>query len=125
MLVPAAIYISLNAESPSVSGWGVPMATDIAFAIGVLALLGRRVPAVLRVLLLALAIIDDIGAILIIALFYSSGVAVSGLAIVALGVVTIVVMQRFGCGIRSSMLHRASWFGAECYTPESTRRSRA
>ena len=96
MLVPAAIYISLNAESPSVSGWGVPMATDIAFAVGVLALLGRRVPVSLRVLLLALAIIDDIGAILIIALFYSNGVAVSGLAIVALGVVTVVVMQRFG-----------------------------
>ncbi|MFQ5665770.1 MAG: Na+/H+ antiporter NhaA [Candidatus Binatia bacterium] len=96
MLVPAAIYISLNAGSPAVSGWGVPMATDIAFAVGVLALLGRRVPAALRVLLLALAIIDDIGAILVIALFYSSGVAVSGLAMVGLGVVTVLVMQRVG-----------------------------
>ncbi len=96
MIVPATIYLSLNADSPAAHGWGVPMATDIAFAVGVLALLGRRVPAALRVLLLALAIIDDIGAILVIALFYSSGVAVSGLAIVGLGVVTVLIMQRVG-----------------------------
>jgi len=96
MLVPAAIYISLNAGSTAVRGWGVPMATDIAFAVGVLALLGRRVPAALRVLLLALAIIDDIGAILIIALFYSSGVAWSGLILVGLGIMTILIMQRVG-----------------------------
>ena len=96
MLVPAAIYLSLNAGSPAARGWGVPMATDIAFAVGVLALLGRRVPAALRVLLLALAIIDDIGAILVIAVFYSSGVALSGLAVVALGVAVILVMQRIG-----------------------------
>ena len=72
------------------------MATDIAFAVGVLALLGRRVPAALRVLLLALAIIDDIGAILVIALFYSTGVEVSGLAIAGLGIVTVLFMQRVG-----------------------------
>ena len=96
MLVPAAIYLSLNAGSTAGRGWGVPMATDIAFAVGVLALLGRRVPAALRVLLLALAIIDDIGAILVIALFYSSGVVVSGLVIVGLGVATVFIMQRVG-----------------------------
>jgi NhaA family Na+:H+ antiporter len=96
MVVPAAIYVSLNAGSPGARGWGVPMATDIAFAVGVLALLGRRVPAALRVLLLALAIIDDIGAILVIALFYSSGVEFTGLAIVGLGIVTVLVMQRVG-----------------------------
>ena len=105
MLVPAAIYLSLNARSPAGRGWGVPMATDIAFAIGVLALLGRRVPAALRVLLLALAIIDDIGAILVIALFYSSGVAVSGLAIVGLGIVTVLIMQRVG--LRNPFLYLA------------------
>jgi len=96
MLVPAAIYLSFNSDSPAGNGWGVPMATDIAFAVGVLALLGRRVPKALRLLLLALAIIDDIGAILAIALFYSSGVALSGFAVVGLGVVTVVVMQRVG-----------------------------
>jgi len=105
MLVPAAIYISLNAGSAAVRGWGIPMATDIAFAVGVLVLLGRRVPAALRVLLLALAIIDDIGAILVIALFYSSGVAWSGLAVVGLGVVTVLLMQRVG--VRNSLLYVA------------------
>ncbi len=105
MLVPSAIYISLTAGSPAVRGWGIPMATDIAFAVGVLALLGRRVPAALRVLLLALAIIDDIGAILVIALFYSSGVAWSGLVIVGLGIVTVLVMQRVG--VRNPFLYVA------------------
>ncbi len=96
MLVPAAIYFAFNIGSPAVRGWGVPMATDIAFAVGILALLGRRVPAALRVLLLALAIIDDIGAILVIALFYSSGFAWSGLGIVGLGILMVLVMQRVG-----------------------------
>jgi NhaA family Na+:H+ antiporter len=103
MVVPAAIYLALNAGTPGSDGWGVPMATDIAFAVGVLALLGRRVPAALRVLLLALAIIDDIGAILVIAVFYSSGVELSGLAIVALGIVSILMMQRVG--LRNPLLY--------------------
>lgn len=105
MLVPAAIYSSLNMGSPAISGWGVPMATDIAFAVGVLTLLGPRVPPALRVLLLALAIIDDIGAILVIALFYSSGVAWSGLAIAGLGVVAVLAMQRVG--VRSPFVYLA------------------
>jgi len=105
MLVPAAIYLSLNAGSDAGRGWGVPMATDIAFAVGILALLGRRVPAALRVLLLAVAIIDDIGAILVIALFYSSGVAFSGLAIVGLGIGAAIVMQRLG--VRNPFLYVA------------------
>jgi NhaA family Na+:H+ antiporter len=103
MLVPAAIYLALNAGSPGARGWGVPMATDIAFAVGVLALLGRRVPAALRVLLLALAIIDDIGAILIIALFYSSGIAWSGLVAVGIGIAVVLIMQRIG--VRSAILY--------------------
>jgi NhaA family Na+:H+ antiporter len=101
----AALPVSLNAGSPAVRGWGVPMATDIAFAVGVLALLGRRVPAALRVLLLAVAIIDDIGAILVIALFYSSGVDVSGLAIAGFGVVFVLLMQRVG--LRNPFLYIA------------------
>jgi NhaA family Na+:H+ antiporter len=96
MLVPAGIYFLFNAGTPATSGWGVPVATDIAFAVGILALLGKRVPPALRILLLALAVIDDLGAIIVIALFYSSGVSVSGLAIAAVGILLIVLMQKLG-----------------------------
>jgi NhaA family Na+:H+ antiporter len=97
MLVPALIFLSLNFGTPAAGGWGVPMATDIAFAVGVLALLGKRVPAALRVLLLALAIIDDIGAILVIALFYSTGDSyLAGVGIAASGVIGVIALQRIG-----------------------------
>ncbi len=96
MLAPALIFLSLNFAEPTRRGWGIPMATDIAFAVGVLSLLGRRVPAALRVLLLALAIIDDIGAIIVIALFYSSGVSLAGFLIAALGVFGVLFLQRIG-----------------------------
>jgi NhaA family Na+:H+ antiporter len=92
------------------SGWGVPMATDIAFAIGILTLLGKRVPAALRVLLLALAVIDDLGAIVVIAIFYSSGVEVSGLLIAALGMVGVFAMQRLG--VRAKVAYIAPAFVA-------------
>lgn len=72
MLFPALIYTAFNAGTPSAGGWGIPMATDIAFAIGVLSLLGRRCPAGLKILLVALAVVDDIGAIIVLALFYPS-----------------------------------------------------
>ena len=81
MVVPALLYASLNAGGAGTPGWGVPMATDIAFALGVLALLGDRVPAGARVFLAALAIVDDIGAVLVIALFYSGGIAWGSLAL--------------------------------------------
>jgi NhaA family Na+:H+ antiporter len=96
MVAPALIYLALNHEPAPRQGWGVPMATDIAFAVGVMALLGKRVPPALRVLLLALAIIDDIGAILVIAIFYSQGVAWTGLLVAAAGALGVIVFQRFG-----------------------------
>lgn len=85
MLVPAGLYLALARGAAARDGWGVPMATDIAFAVGVLALLGKRVPAAMRVLLLALAVIDDLGAILVIAIFYSTGIELGGLGVAALG----------------------------------------
>ena len=96
MLFPALIFTMFNDGYASSGGWGVPMATDIAFAVGVLALLGKRVPPALRVLLLALAVIDDLGAIIVIALFYSKGVSLAALGLAALGLGGILGMQAFG-----------------------------
>ena len=80
MAVPAALYLAVHPDGPNMRGWGIPMATDIAFALGVAAVVGRRLPASLRLFLLTLAIVDDIGAILVIALFYSGGIAWEPLA---------------------------------------------
>ena len=98
MLVPAGIYAAINAGGPGSAGWGIPMATDIAFALGVLALLGPRVPVVLKVFLTALAIADDIGAVLVIALFYTSDLAWS--ALLAGGVVLGALIALNVLGIR-------------------------
>lgn len=105
MVAPALLYLAVAGAPATRAGWGVPMATDIAFALGVLALLGRRAPAALRVLLLALAVIDDLGAILVIALFYSSGVAASGLLAAALGLGVIFAMRSLG--VRRKVLYVA------------------
>jgi NhaA family Na+:H+ antiporter len=96
MLVPALIYLAFNTGRTSVTGWAVPMATDIAFAVGVLALMGKRVTPALRILLLALAVIDDVGAIVVIALFYSTELSILGFAILGLGIVLILVWQTLG-----------------------------
>ena len=96
MAVPALIYAAVNAGAPGAPGWGIPMATDVAFALGVLALLGPRVPAALKVFLLTLAVVDDLGSITVMALFYSRGVDLGALTVAVglLGLVAILVRAR-------------------------------
>lgn len=94
MLVPAGIHLLLNTGTPTASGAGIPMATDIAFAVGILSLLGPRVPPALKVFLMALAVIDDLGAICTIALFYSHGLAWEWLGAAALVVGLLLLMKR-------------------------------
>jgi NhaA family Na+:H+ antiporter len=113
VVVPALLYVLLNADPVARRGWAIPTATDIAFAVGILSLIGKGVPSALRMLLLTLAIIDDIAAILVIAFFYSSGIAYAGLGLVALGVVLVLLMQR--AGIRWPLVYlipgALMWYG--------------
>ncbi len=96
MLVPALFYLALNRGGPGAAGWGVPMATDIAFALGALALLGSRVPAGLKVFLTALAIVDDLGAVLVIALFYSAKLNPGALALALAVLALLALLARLG-----------------------------
>ncbi|MFM8303903.1 MAG: Na+/H+ antiporter NhaA [Actinomycetota bacterium] len=98
MVLPALLFWSINAGEATAKGWAIPMATDIAFAVGVLAILGARVARPLKLFLLTLAIVDDIGAILVIALFYSGGITFGWLAAAAGVVLLILAMQRLGVG---------------------------
>jgi NhaA family Na+:H+ antiporter len=103
MFTPAAIYLAINHAGPARVGWGVPMATDIAFALGVLAVAGSRVPVGLKVMLTALAIVDDIGAVLVIAIFYTDSIATWSLVAGVMGVGLSMAMNR--AGVRSSMVY--------------------
>ncbi|MBW3574783.1 MAG: Na+/H+ antiporter NhaA [Actinobacteria bacterium] len=94
MVVPAALYLLIAGGGPGGDGWGIPMATDIAFALGVVALLGRRVPSSLKLFLLTLAIVDDIGAIAVIAVAYTSDLDARALAGAAVGVLTVILLRR-------------------------------
>jgi NhaA family Na+:H+ antiporter len=96
MIFPALIYTIFNLGSESASGWGIPMATDIAFVAGMLALLGKRVPLSLKIFILALAIVDDIGAVLVIAIFYTSNISSTSLLIAAGLIVLLIAMNRIG-----------------------------
>jgi NhaA family Na+:H+ antiporter len=97
MVVPALIYLAFNAGSAETArGWAIPTATDIAFALGVMSLLGPRVPAALKIFLAALAIIDDLGAVIIIALFYSGSISMLDLGLAAATLAVLVAMNRGG-----------------------------
>ena len=96
MIVPALIYFSLNPSGEVARGWGIPMATDIAFALGVLAVLGNRVPASLKVMLTAIAIVDDLGAILVIALFYTNEINTHALLLASAFFGICIVFNRIG-----------------------------
>ncbi|PVZ72117.1 Na+/H+ antiporter NhaA [Pelagibaculum spongiae] len=102
MVIPAAIYIAFNYhDSVAMQGWAIPAATDIAFALGILSLLGSRVPVSLKIFLTSLAIFDDIGAIIIIALFYTSKISWIALVVVAFAIVQLVIMNRRGVESKS------------------------
>lgn len=96
MVVPASIYFFFNHNLESLSGWGIPMATDIAFALGMISLLGNRVPVSLKVFLVAVAVVDDLGAILVIALFYSDSLSLGWLAGAAVIFSTLLFMNKKG-----------------------------
>ncbi len=103
MAAPAILYAAANLGRPEIHGWGVPMATDIAFALGVLTLLGPRIPPALKVFLAALAIVDDIGAVVVIALFYSSSIA---LPVLMTGLALLGLSALFGrAGVRSPVVY--------------------
>ena len=103
MIIPAGFFLLLNPRGPGQIGWGIPMATDIAFALGILSLLGKRVPLSLKVFLTAVAIVDDLGAVLVIALFYTSKIVWVSLLIGGICLILLIIMNRLG--VRSPIVY--------------------
>ncbi|NIP97417.1 MAG: Na+/H+ antiporter NhaA, partial [Akkermansiaceae bacterium] len=103
MIVPAGIYLAFHAGEATAQGWGVPMATDIAFAVAALSLLGKRVPPGLRIFLLALAIADDLGAVAVIAIFYTAELHLDSLALAGMGCLACLLLNK--AGFRSFTLY--------------------
>ena len=105
MVVPALVFIAFNqGESFGMKGWAIPTATDIAFALGILSLLGNRVPISLKIFLMALAIIDDLGAIIIIALFYTSELSTASIIIASIALITLFVMNRLNVAKKAAYI---------------------
>ena len=105
MVVPALVFIAFNrGEDFSMNGWAIPTATDIAFALGILSLLGNRVPLSLKIFLMALAIIDDLGAIVIIALFYTSELSTLSISIASISLLVLFIMNRMDIAIKSAYI---------------------
>jgi len=96
MVAPALFYIIFNSGGKGANGWGIPMATDIAFVVGIMALLGPRIPLTLKIFVLALAIADDIGAVLVIAIFYTAEISITALIIAGLVLVLLAVLNKLG-----------------------------
>ena len=97
MVIPALVYVSINfGNTETLNGWAIPSATDIAFSLGILSLLGSRVPISLKIFLTALAIIDDLGAILIIAFFYSGDLSISYLSLILISYIFLLILNKFG-----------------------------
>lgn len=103
MIFPALIYSIFNFGKEGASGWGIPMATDIAFVVGILALLGKRVPLALKIFILALAIVDDIGAVLVIAIFYTAEISLTSLMIAGGLIILLILMNKLG--VRNLLLY--------------------